>query len=85
MALDILPVAGASTGVESLFSRAKQVATDRRSTLDPDVFEHIECLHYNWKRDLVDYSRVNSEEGLDMELEEYAFWETQEVLLKDDD
>ncbi|EJF60760.1 hypothetical protein DICSQDRAFT_25739, partial [Dichomitus squalens LYAD-421 SS1] len=47
MSIDILPIAAASVDIESLFSRAKQVSTDRRSTLDPELFEQIKCLKYH--------------------------------------
>ncbi|RPD67771.1 hypothetical protein L226DRAFT_422842, partial [Lentinus tigrinus ALCF2SS1-7] len=46
MALDILPVPAASTGAESLFSRSKEVTTDCRFWLDPDMLEQI--LSLNW-------------------------------------
>ena len=61
MALDILPIAAASVGIESLFSHAKEVSTDRRASLDPELFEQIECLKYHWTPQLVDYVRVNHE------------------------
>ena len=35
MALDILPIAAASVGIELLFSRAKEVSMDHRASLDP--------------------------------------------------
>lgn len=88
MALDILPIAAASVGVESLFSRAKHVATDHRASLDPDLFEQIECLHYYWKRTMVDYAQLNEEDIEEVDLTEYADLEAQEELLaemSDDD
>ena len=81
MALDILPIPAASVGVESLFSRAKEVATARRSRLSPKTFEQIECLHYYWKDTIVDYARENEEDPEAMLLEEYEeFVEMEEEL-----
>ena len=59
MALDILPIPAPSVGAESLFSRAKEVATARRSRLKHTTFESLECLHYYWKYRLTDFARIN--------------------------
>ncbi|PIL25949.1 hypothetical protein GSI_11703 [Ganoderma sinense ZZ0214-1] len=88
IALDILPIAAASVGVESLFSRAKHVATDHRASLDPDIFEQIECLHYYWKRNMVDFAQLNEEDSEEIDVAEFADLESQEELLaemSDDD
>ena len=85
MALDVLPIAGASTGVESLFSRAKEVTTDRRSRLDADVFEEIECLNYYWKHKIVDYAKVNQDTVEEIEIEDFEFLESQEGLFSDNE
>ena len=45
---------------EQLFSRTKQVTTDRRSSIGPDLIEALECLQYNWKGNIIDWARVNS-------------------------
>ena len=45
---------------EWLFSRTKQVTTDRRSSIGPDLIEALECLQYNWKGNIIDWARVNS-------------------------
>ena len=45
---------------ERLFSRTKQVTTDRRSSIGPDLIEALECLQYNWKGNIIDWARVNS-------------------------
>ncbi len=52
IALDILPTPAATVGVESLFSRSKEVMTDRRSRLDLLLFEQLQCLHYHWEQDI---------------------------------
>ncbi|TFK82993.1 hypothetical protein K466DRAFT_628748, partial [Polyporus arcularius HHB13444] len=86
MALDVLPIPAASTGAESLFSRAKEVTTDRRSRLDPDILEEIECLSWHWKGTLPDYATVNEDTVEVVEgLKEYEFLESQEALFVDDE
>ena len=60
IALDILPIPGSSVSCERLFSRTKQVTTDRRSSIGPDLIEALECLQYNWKGNIIDWARVNS-------------------------
>ncbi len=86
MALDILPIPAASTGAESLFSRAKEVTTDRRSRLDPEILEQVECLSWHWKGTLADYARINEDTVEVVEgLEEFKFLESQETLFFDDE
>ncbi|TBU52030.1 hypothetical protein BD310DRAFT_982140 [Dichomitus squalens] len=59
MSVDILPIAAAS------------VSTDRRSTLDPELFEQIECLKYHWKPKLVDYARANEDSIEEIYLQDF--------------
>ena len=84
MALDVLAVAAASTGIESLFSRAKEVVTDRRTRLDPVVFKQIECLNYHWKDKIVDYVRLN-EVIEELEFQEFEYLEREEEMFSDDE
>ena len=81
IALDILPVPAAGVGVESLFSRGKEVMADRRSRLDPALFEQLQCLHYHWSKDTVDWALVNSEEMEEIELREYEYLEAHKELI----
>ncbi len=83
IAIDILPVPAASVGAESLFSRSKEVTTDRRSRLDPDLLEQIQSLSWAWKGTLPDYARINEDtiEVLGEEVKEYEWMESQDVLL----
>ena len=60
MALDILPIPASSVAVERLFSRAKQVSTDRHSRIGADLFEWLQCLSHHWCGSIVDYANVNS-------------------------
>ncbi len=87
MAIDILPVAAASTGAESLFSRAKEVTTDRRSRLDPELLEQIQTLSWHWKGTLPDYASINQEtvEVVGEEIKEFEFMESQDALLAEMD
>ena len=71
MALDILPIAAASVGIESLFSHAKEVSTDHRASLDPELFEQIECLKYHWTPKLVDYAHVNHQRVEQVDLRDF--------------
>lgn len=85
MALDILPIPASSVAVERLFSRASQVATDRRSRLGPDVFEWIECLNHYWRPQLVDYAHMNSQQVEDIDMSDFAvFYEVEELYAEDE-
>ena len=79
--LDILPVPAATVGVESLFSRGKEVMADRCSRLDPALFKQLQCLHYHWSKETVDWALVNSEEMEEIELCEYEYLEVHEELV----
>ncbi|EIW57565.1 hATC-domain-containing protein, partial [Trametes versicolor FP-101664 SS1] len=85
MALDILPIPASSVAVERLFSHAKQVSTDRRSRLGPDLFKWLECLSHHWRPQIVDYARLNSQEIEDIDLLEYTGFYEVEELLQDDE
>lgn len=70
MVLDILPIPASSVSSERLFSCAKQVSTDRRTQLAPNVFEAIEALNLNWSRSIEDHARINSARTEEIELDE---------------
>ena len=80
MALDILPIPAASVGVESLFSRAKQVATDQHACLDPELFEQIECLKYVWRGTIDDLAAANEAEIERVEMTEFENMEKVEEV-----
>lgn len=67
--LYILAIAAASTGVKSVFSRAKEVTTNCRSRLNATIFEQIECLNYHWKGKIPDYARINEEEVEELDID----------------
>ena len=81
MALDILPVAGATVGVESLFSRSKELLTDRRSRLAPKVVEQIQCLEHYWSSDIVDLARENEKIREEIYMQDFEYFEEEEELL----
>ena len=68
-------------GIESLFSRAAEVTTPRRSCLDPEALEQIETLHYYLKGELVDYAKVNQERGEEIYLKDFEIMEQDIVML----
>lgn len=84
MALDILPIAAASVGAEALFSQGKEVMTDRRSRLDPELFEHLQCLNAHWKPHIVDWARANDQLTEDVYLQEFEFMYAEEVGMDED-
>lgn len=45
------------------------------------MFEYIECLHYQWKREMPDYVRSQAEEVEEVDLPEYEDMLTQEQVL----
>ncbi len=80
MALDILPIPASSVAVERLFSRAKQVSTDRRSRIGADLFEWMECLSHHWRPTIVDYAKVNSSNVEEIELDDFVtYYEVDEL------
>lgn len=80
MAVDILAIPAASVGVESLFLRAKQVATDQRACLDPELFEQIECLKYSWRGTINDLVAANEAEIERIEMGEFENMEKVEHM-----
>ena len=85
MALNILPVAAATVGVESLFSRSKELLTDRRSRLSPIVVDQIQCLEHNWKRKIVDLVRANERMQEELYMQDFEYLEVQQPRLAEVD
>ncbi len=81
IALDILPIPAATVGVESLFSRGKETITDRRSRLDPGLFEQLQVLHYHWKKDTVDFAAENLKVIEEIEMQSFEDLEADEQLI----
>ncbi len=84
MALDILPIAAASVGAEALFSQGKEVLTDRRSRLDPALFEQLQCLNFAWKPTIVDWAKLNDQLTVDVYLQDFEFIYAEEVDVEND-
>ena len=81
IALDVLPIAAATVCVESLFSRGKETITDRRSQLDPELFEQLQALHYHWRKDTVDFAAENSKMIEEIEIQAYEYYYAQDELV----
>lgn len=81
LALDVLPAAGATVGAECLFSRCKQVTTDRWSRLSPHVLEQIQCLEHNWHGTIVDYAALNDAQHEEIYMRDFEDIEEEEKLL----
>ncbi len=81
MALDVLPAAGAMVGAESLFSRCKEVTTDRQSRLSPHVLEELQCLEHNWRDDIADYATFNEAQREEIFIADFEDLEVEEHLL----
>ena len=82
LAAALLAIPAASVGVESLFSRAKRVATDQRASLDPELFEQIECLKYTWRGTIDDLAAENEAEIERIEMGKFENMERVEELYR---
>ena len=81
MALDVLPIPVSSVAVKRLFSRAKQVGTDRCSRIGADLFEWLECLSHHWRPTIVDYAKANSAVVEEVLLDDFvAYYEVDELF-----
>ena len=85
MALNILPVAAATVGVESLFSRSKELLTDRRSRLSPIVIDQIQCLEHNWKHKIIDLAHANERMQEELYMQDFEYLEVQQAWLAEVD
>ncbi|KAL1948836.1 hypothetical protein VTO73DRAFT_10642 [Trametes versicolor] len=85
MALDILPVPASSVSVKQLFLQAKELSTDCRLCLGPDVFEWLECLNYYWCPLIVDYARANSKNVEECELLDYIVMVAEDKMMREFD
>ena len=63
---------------ERLFSASAEIATDWRSHLGVDKFEHLQILKHAWQGSIVDTTKINSSEVECVELNEF-----QELLKRD--
>ena len=50
LALDVLPVQASAVACERVFSSSKETDTLRRSRIDSDLMEALQCLKYNFKQ-----------------------------------
>jgi hypothetical protein len=80
MALDILPSQASSVPCERLFSGTKQVATDRRASLGPVVFEEVTIMKSAWGPGLSDVAAWNA-----AQMEEVGNLDFEQMLVDDGD
>jgi hypothetical protein len=79
IAKDICAVPATSVPCERLFSAGAEIATDRRSRLGADKFEHLQILKHAWRSSITDHSMVNSQHVTEIAIEEYR-----DFLIQDD-
>lgn len=80
IALDILPSQASSVPCERLFSGTKQVATDRRASLGPVVFEEVTIMKSAWGSGLGDVAAWNA-----AQIEEVGSFDFEQMLVDDGD
>ena len=80
IALDVLPAQASSVPCERLFSGSKQIATDRRASLGPKVFEELVIMKSAWGPELYDMAAWTASQ-----VEEVEAFDFQELLDDDTD
>jgi hypothetical protein len=76
----VLPAQASSVPCERLFSGSKQIATDRRASLGPKVFEELVIMKSAWGPDLYDMAAWNNSQ-----VEEVNYFDFEEMLVDDID
>jgi hypothetical protein len=76
----VLPAQASSVPCERLFSGSKQIATDRRASLGPVVFEELVIMKSAWGPDLYDMAAWNASQ-----VEEVDHFDFAELLIDDED
>ena len=80
IALDILPSQASSVPCERLFSGTKQVATDRRASLGPIIFEELTLLKSAWGPNVYDSAAWNA-----AQVEEVCLLDFEQMLVDEVD
>jgi len=80
IALDVLPSQAQASSVpcERLFSRSKQIATDRRACLGPQVFEELVIMKSAWGPELHDMAAWSA-----AQVEEISLFDFEEMLAEE--
>ena len=60
IAKDVCTVPATSVPCEHLFSGGSEIATDQRSRLGADKFEHLQVLKHAWRSNIKDHATTNS-------------------------
>jgi hAT family C-terminal dimerisation region len=82
IALDVLPSQASSVPCERIFSGTKQIATDRRASLGPLVFEELTIMKSAWGPQLSDVATWNAAQAEEVDLPDFEF---EQMLVDDDD
>jgi hypothetical protein len=79
IALDVLPAQASSVACERIFSGSKQIATDRRSRLGPEVFEQLVMMKLAWGPGLYDMAAWNTAQVEEVDI----MFDFEEMLVDD--
>ena len=71
IAQDICAIPASSVLCEHLFLAGAEIATDRRSRLGSVRFEELQVLKHAWRDSIVSQATMNSQEVLEVFLQEY--------------
>lgn len=71
IALDYIPAQASSVAAEFLFSSSSQTADVRRTRIGSQLFEELQITKEQWKRDVVDFARLNDESVETIDLTPY--------------
>ena len=69
--MDVCAIPATSVPCERLFSAGAEIATDRRSRLGSERFEHLQVLKHSWHRHIVDHAAVNSADASEVFLNQF--------------
>lgn len=61
--MDVCAIPATSVPCERLFSAGAEIATDCRSRLGSERFEHIQVLKHAWHHHIVNHAAVNSDDA----------------------
>ena len=71
IALDVLAIPASCVPCERLFSAAKLIATDRRSSLGAERFEELQMMKYLWRDNIPDLAALNVEQVEDVDMRDF--------------
>ncbi|KIM52087.1 hypothetical protein SCLCIDRAFT_32920 [Scleroderma citrinum Foug A] len=83
IAKDVCAIPAMSDPCEHLFSGGSKIATDRRSWLGMDKFEHLQVLKHAWRSSINDYAATNSITVESVDINEVHLEQFKELLVHD--